>query len=226
MLSTPVIHTCICHGCPYLCVSLLVCFVGRCKYTIAKVKTQAQKVLYVRGHDGGLVTAWLCEPNKNAEPIMAHEMYHLVYEEDVLRDSLGINGIIVRKGSSGNIPLTRSGTDSKIPFWWQKDVRDLWKQLPMYLGNSRNTPEGRMDAAMRLVTYFNLRAGARRVRFGGDLTTAPLAKMDTALLDIHVYFAMLDLNPYDCVALLTDVYEFMSTYWTDVAYGAKFIEEC
>lgn len=137
--------------------------------------------------------------------------------------SLGIKGIFVRKGSNGETPLMCSGMNSKISFSREKNTENLWKVLPLYLKRGQNTSKGRLALAKKLVTYFNIKTGARKVRFGGDLTTTPMAKMDTVLLDIHVYFAMLDLNPYKCVANKTDDHKFMSTYWTDVEYGARFI---
>lgn len=191
---------------------------------MAKLPEKDQDCLYVQGFKGGLAIAWFCAPNKDQEPNMLMDMVELIEEEPVLCKKLGIFSLYVRRGKDGNTPLTWYGTNSATSFLHARSTDSFWKVIPMKLGDL-NTPAGRMEAAMMLITYFNIKANLRKIRFGEDLTTTPMAKMDTALLDIHVYFAMIHLNLRIFVGQCTDDHEFMSTYWTDVAHGAKFIDK-
>ncbi len=213
--------------------------------SIAKRKTEARVHLFIKGFKGGVAAAWLHDPNKNIGVKMRFAMLNLAFNEDWIRDHLEIHMICDRRGSNGDTPLSTSGEDSTAEF----PIDDGWTMIPMVLGE-HNTPEGRMEAAMLLVTYFNVHEGTRtgnqptnlrrsvrlngnpitspirNVRFGGNLSSSPMSAMDTEFLDGYVLSYMSVLNPdLDIIDHIEDP-EFMSIYWTDIEHGARYMNAC
>lgn len=188
---------------------------------MVKPLTKDPVLLLVQGFKGGVATAWLRNADKNIDAGLKFPMLNLVKREAWICGRLGIDGMCDRKGSGDNISLTPLGTDAP------RRSKNTWRMIPMILGK-RNTPEGRLEAAMMLVTYFNIQIGnptVRNVRYGGDLTAAPMSAMDAAFLDCDVFSYMMFLHPDMHVGDHTDDAEFMSIYWTDVERGARYMNE-
>lgn len=176
-------------------------------------KKDPRNLLFISGLSNGVAVAHGQKFNKEEEPFMKFDLDQL-HESDELKESLGINAILYRKGVDGGTALKQAPNSDYN-----------WRMFVLILGVEGNTSEGRREAANKLINYFNANATGenyhypKKWKFGGDLTTSPMATVDAALLDADVAGLVHAAYPDSSTDDILGWDEIVGSFWEDIEHG-------
>jgi hypothetical protein len=183
-----------------------------------KGKKDTRNQMIIEGLQPGVMTVYFKKAHCNEEAFLQPDIKKLQENRDIMEE-LGINAILIRKGSDG---VTEMKQNPSSDFGW--------RQLILIIGQDNNSASGRKEIADKLVEYFNSDASQalykypRKVKFAEDNTGNPLRPLDACFLNSDVPPLMAAAYPdmeLDEVSTFPDI---MATFWTDVSYGQKAVE--
>ena len=190
------------------------------RYTspISKSRRDTRHTVTVLGLKGGVVVAYLTKANKNEEPYSYYDMDLLQGNPDLMV-TLNINALVYRKGPDGDTPMKQNPNSEYN-----------WRQMVNVIGEEQNTPLNRLQYANAMIAHFNANATIehyrfpKRIRFGGDLTAAPMNSVDEALLDVDILGLIRSAYPDHRFTVLATFDTIVSTFWHDLDYGRRVLE--
>ena len=191
---------------------------GKLKASISPQSKDKRNLLFVKGHQNGIMVAYLQKYNREEEPFLAYDMTQLRNNPDIC-ELLNINIVASRKGVDGTTPMKQNPTSEYD-----------WRALVCIIGEDSNTAAGRKQQANNLIMHFNNNAISpnydypKKVKFGGDLTVAPLSPVDVSLLDNDVCALIAACFPDNTLEEIMRHDDILNTWWSDIEHGREVME--
>jgi hypothetical protein len=171
------------------------------------------------GHSAGIATMYFKKFNKDEEAYIGPWL-KLLDDNPEMKEELGIDAILFRRGEDGNTALTQN-----------PETDYAWRIMVFVIGEDNNTVERREQLMNGVIAHFNLHANAplfrypRKCRFGIDRTEDPMTSCGSALLNKDVIGLLLSAYSDNTLEDLKGYDEIMKAFWGSVEDGVQAIDE-
>jgi hypothetical protein len=185
-----------------------------------KPAKQYDYMVYVEGFaDGQTNIVWVSK-GWNQEAAFLRTDTAFIEQDDVIKDELGINCVIARKGVDGKTFKPQSATSTYE-----------WKQFVCIVEEGSNNAEKRFSIASAIIAHLNSNKDTYTyphvTKFGSDRTRDPPRAVSSCLLDDAVISLMKANYPdyIDNISGLGQFPDIMAMYWDSTELGIAALEE-